>query len=131
MIKCKLCGDIIFLPKTATFVEKEVYIPNFQSKSVEDGEMKKDFWMVKNMYEFANIGFSHNVKGSAKGATSTVTPIMPSSSDSSSSATPSSDGRVLPDHVRFLTCAACEQGPVGISLSGTEFLVEAHRVSYD
>lgn len=79
------------------------------------------------MLTFFNIGFSHNVKGSATTVPTVVDPVV---APASSSSAPPNPTAIMPNHVRYLTCAACEQGPIGVSLSNNEFYVEPERVAY-
>ena len=80
------------------------------------------------MMDFFNIGFSHNIKGttSAPPSGTSSTPVLPTSNSS----TVQAPGTVLPNHVRYLICSACEQGPIGVSLSTQEFYIEPDRVDY-
>jgi len=50
-----------------TLVEKEIFLHNqLQDKSNDRGETLKYFWLVKNMLDFENIGFSRTVDSSFK-----------------------------------------------------------------
>ena len=100
-------------------------MPAFCSKDAT-GEVKKQFWFVDNMLTFLNIGFTHNIKASATAPPSDAKPV-PVPKDASAPAHPA---QVLSNHIRYLVCAGCEQGPVGACLSQREFYVDPDNVEY-
>ncbi|KAA6395848.1 MAG: hypothetical protein EZS28_008619 [Streblomastix strix] len=93
------------------------------SKEYTNGSICKKFWHLSNMMDFENIGFSKNVVEPSQ------TPATSTSASTQDQTVPMNTS-VLPGHVRFLTCCACDQGPVGVALSDGGFFIEAERVQY-
>ncbi|XP_050078761.1 guanine nucleotide exchange factor MSS4 homolog [Anopheles maculipalpis] len=68
-VKCLHCGSLILKPANSDFDSTEFNLPMAKQKrqtavEKEEGyaaETLKDFWMVKDMYTFENIGFSNTV----------------------------------------------------------------------
>ena len=60
------------------------------------------------MMSFLNIGFSHNIKTGTTSPPKDAQPIVAPFIDPSE---PLAPGEVVPQHVRYLVCAGCEQGP--------------------
>ncbi|KAK2962170.1 putative guanine nucleotide exchange factor [Blattamonas nauphoetae] len=129
-VKCKDCGDLILRKNVGTFIKKDIYLPKYNSRRPEDGEVESDFWFLNNMMKFDNIGFSKMVQGNDKTATSIVTPSPPEATgvvDPQNATNPT----LHHQHVRYLTCCACDRGPVGVQLTPQEFYIDAKRVAYD
>jgi len=68
-IKCKYCSSKIIPPKTAKYLEmseKGYQLHIAKAKADPDKseyEELKQFWVVSDMFDFDNVGFSHTVEG--------------------------------------------------------------------
>ncbi|XP_049283260.1 guanine nucleotide exchange factor MSS4 homolog [Anopheles funestus] len=67
-VKCVHCGSLILRAANSDFDNTEFQLPMAKQKrqpvdkeEAFTSETLKDFWMVKNMYTFENIGFSNTV----------------------------------------------------------------------
>ncbi|KAJ4461385.1 hypothetical protein PAPYR_1944 [Paratrimastix pyriformis] len=131
-IHCRFCNEIILQPHKGKSVDVGVLLPNIGARNPHDGEVLRRWWRLTNMMQFENIGFTHGVTpdgqilispdgvGDAHGAPA-PSATAPAPAASTGAPTP---------FVRFLSCANCDRGPVGVALSRTEFLVAADRVAY-
>jgi len=84
---CQRCSSVVLLPRTATFRQKQIFLPFMRKKSdqsktaeasADDGETLNEHWLVNDMFTFENVGFSNTV-----------------------------------GTVKYLICADCEIGPIG------------------
>jgi len=68
-IYCKFCHSKILKPTFATLVQKKIWL-HFDQKSEDLGAQKGEtlqwFWLVKDMMDFENIGFSKDLDGTYK-----------------------------------------------------------------
>nr|XP_016930180.1 guanine nucleotide exchange factor MSS4 homolog [Drosophila suzukii] len=67
-VRCQFCNSLMLKAQEGTFNEKEVEVPLMMQKQDKtadnlNSEPLKDFWLVKDMMSFENIGFSNTVDG--------------------------------------------------------------------
>ncbi|KAJ8041298.1 Guanine nucleotide exchange factor MSS4 [Holothuria leucospilota] len=65
-LKCERCRSTILRPGDATHTKKEqIFLPHMKKKSENqaagEGETLSDFWLVKDMFTFENVGFTNTV----------------------------------------------------------------------
>ncbi|XP_029990732.1 guanine nucleotide exchange factor MSS4 [Sphaeramia orbicularis] len=67
-VLCQRCGSKVLCPGMAVFSEKEVFLPSMRKKSglsstegSVDGDTLNAHWLVPDMYDFENVGFTNNV----------------------------------------------------------------------
>lgn len=67
---CKRCSSKIIPPKIATYIETEFKLAPMMKKSEKKKEEKDDsgesltqFYCLKDMFDFDNVGFTHQVDG--------------------------------------------------------------------
>ncbi|XP_038070102.1 guanine nucleotide exchange factor MSS4-like [Patiria miniata] len=65
-LACERCKSIVLRPGLANATQKEFFLPHMKVKSANqepnDGETLQDFWLVKGMYTFENVGFTNTVQ---------------------------------------------------------------------
>lgn len=101
-IVCKFCQSKVLRPSTATYEERELFLPFIQKKEefvseLLQGETLTRHWLVSDMFAFENVGFSMTV-GS----------------------------------IKYLACADCDRGPIGWHdiTDNTKFYVAVERVEH-
>ncbi|XP_037710320.1 guanine nucleotide exchange factor MSS4 homolog [Drosophila subpulchrella] len=67
-VRCQFCNSLMLKAQEGTFSEEEVEVPLMMQKQDKTAdslntEPLKDFWLVKDMMSFENIGFSNTVDG--------------------------------------------------------------------
>ncbi|XP_017016123.1 guanine nucleotide exchange factor MSS4 homolog [Drosophila takahashii] len=67
-VRCQFCNSLMLKAQEGTFSAEEVEVPLMMQKQDRtadslNSEPLKDFWLVKDMMTFENIGFSHTVDG--------------------------------------------------------------------
>jgi len=94
IITCVVCKTKILPLGKGSYLNETIPLV---SGAKESGEREEsDWWQVNDIWDFANVGFSHSVSGK-----------------------------------KYLTCAACEQGVLGVHMApGGRILVAATRVNY-
>lgn len=67
-VLCQRCGSKVLTPGTALFTEKELFLPSMrkktsigQSEGSVDGDTLTSHWLVHDMFEFENVGFTKDV----------------------------------------------------------------------
>jgi len=55
-ILCNVCASIILNPRKATLIQKEIALRT--SKAMDEFEPLSCFWLLRDMYDFENIGFT-------------------------------------------------------------------------
>ncbi|XP_072239273.1 guanine nucleotide exchange factor MSS4 isoform X1 [Leuresthes tenuis] len=67
-VLCQRCGSKVLCPGMATFEEKELFLPSMRKKSglstsegSVDGDTLTAHWLVGDMYDFENVGFTKDV----------------------------------------------------------------------
>ncbi|KAM9758706.1 guanine nucleotide exchange factor MSS4 isoform 1-T3 [Menidia menidia] len=67
-VMCQRCGSKVLSPGVATFAEKELFLPSMRKKSglsatesSVDGDTLTDHWLVGDMFDFENVGFTNDV----------------------------------------------------------------------
>lgn len=67
-VLCQRCGSKVLCPGMAVYAEKELFLPSMRKKSGSfgtegsvDGDTLKSFWLVDNMFDFENVGFTNDV----------------------------------------------------------------------
>ncbi|KAJ3086304.1 hypothetical protein HK102_013310 [Quaeritorhiza haematococci] len=100
----------------------EVHFPPYITKQTPTSDLPTSadqvpippfFWEIANMMDFENIGFT-----------------KPVSQQGQSAAAPTAGGSP-PEHIRYLSCADCDIGPLGYQKgAGARLLLAADRVEY-
>ncbi|KAL3860122.1 hypothetical protein ACJMK2_010287 [Sinanodonta woodiana] len=67
-ITCERCSSLILLPQKAMLhIDTEFFLPYMKKKSEVsspgDGETISEFWLIDDMFQFENVGFSNTVDG--------------------------------------------------------------------
>ncbi|KAK3576367.1 hypothetical protein CHS0354_018915 [Potamilus streckersoni] len=67
-IYCERCSSLILLPQKAMLhTDTEFFLPYMKKKSEVpspgDGETISEFWLIDDMFQFENVGFSNTVDG--------------------------------------------------------------------
>ncbi|KAH8352140.1 hypothetical protein KR084_002243 [Drosophila pseudotakahashii] len=67
-VRCQFCNSLMLKAQEGTFSEEKVEVPLMMQKQDRtadslNSEPLKDFWLVKDMMTFENIGFSNTVDG--------------------------------------------------------------------
>lgn len=62
-LRCLTCPSIILKPGVGTCENTEFQLPHMQKKSVEtdETELITKCWVVKDMFQFENVGFSNTI----------------------------------------------------------------------
>lgn len=66
-VLCQRCGSKVLCPGMALFAEKELFLPSMRKKSGSfgsdgsDGDTLTSFWLVHDMFDFENVGFTNDV----------------------------------------------------------------------
>lgn len=101
-VHCSRCDSVILLSGVGTFVTDRVYdVPLMYQKRTEEPTVETEklssWWLVRNMFDFENVGFTNSHMG-----------------------------------MKFLACADCEIGPVGLvdPTDSKLSLLSTERVDY-
>ncbi|XP_017047956.1 guanine nucleotide exchange factor MSS4 homolog [Drosophila ficusphila] len=67
-VRCQFCNSLMLKAQEGTHSQEEVDVPLMMQKQDKtadnlNSEPLKDFWLVKDMMMFENIGFSNTVDG--------------------------------------------------------------------
>ncbi|EDX04213.1 guanine nucleotide exchange factor MSS4 homolog [Drosophila simulans] len=67
-VRCQFCNSLMLKAQEGTYNQEEVDVPLMMQKQDRtadslNSEPLKDFWLVKDMMTFENIGFSNTVDG--------------------------------------------------------------------
>ncbi|KAI8043177.1 guanine nucleotide exchange factor MSS4 homolog [Drosophila gunungcola] len=67
-VRCQFCNSLMLKAQEGTYSQEEVEVPLMMQKQDRtadslNSEPLKDFWLVKDMMMFENIGFSNTVDG--------------------------------------------------------------------
>jgi len=116
-ILCKFCDTKILTPDAATYQQKEIHLHLLNgSKDDPSVELLHDHWCVLGQMQFENVAVTRTGTGTGTGAGA-----------GSSAHAQQSNGSF-----RYLTCANCDRGPIGINYldDPQRFFVAHQRVKY-
>eukprot|EP00123_Amoebidium_parasiticum_P022967 comp9878_c0_seq1/m.4817 comp9878_c0_seq1/g.4817 ORF comp9878_c0_seq1/g.4817 comp9878_c0_seq1/m.4817 type:complete len:119 (-) comp9878_c0_seq1:61-417(-) len=67
-VHCCRCNCKVLSKDSATLVHREYELPHMTLKARGEGESDREthikFWLLTNMYDFDNVGFSNTLEGS-------------------------------------------------------------------